>query len=289
MVYSVLHSRFCSRKCSIVHHVLVLALLDEERNVRNPKDKDLLSCVKSCVNSGWDRDSIIPDESPNYQLPLLYLTAILGKAKTLAALLKYGLNVSTRTKDGETVLHGATRFIYKGYQQNINVKKSVYKRIVSLLLEYEPKLILARDNKQQTVLHKVSHCLVEAEPRITGTWAGYTGKMFFYRDCLILLVQNLLQMKEINSFTAEEVNGIFVAKDKDGKTFADILSNCLVKEAQGVLKYLVEQYPCLGSIVQSPVTEGEISSTRLLESPHMHSTLRHLGMYRTSCNRHNIC
>ena len=279
MVYTILHSRLCNKRCATVHHTLVLALFDEERTVKSSSDSDLLSCIKSCVKSGWDRNSDVPDQSPHYQFPLLYLSAVLGKPKTLTTLLKNGLDASVRTQDGETALHGVTRLIYKGYPQNANVKKSVFKRIVSILLEHEPKLFLVKDNNGQTVLHTVSRCLVDAGPVTSGLWAGSTGKLSFFRDSVIFLVEMLCQLKESHDVTLEEFNAIVLAKDKDGKTVTDVLACCLRAEGREVFNFVTTQFPCLSSDVQHPVTEGEISSTRLSESPLSDCTVGYLGMF----------
>ena len=261
------HTPLCDSKCEIKHNDLVLSLY--ESNLGPPISKEnrigiscghlnLKQCIEACVNRGWDRDSFVEDTSEVLQKPLVYLAACFGKGKSLDLLLKMGLSPSSRTKEGETALHGAVRYLYKccGLCSS-KVRKQYFLTLFTELNRNDPKLVLQKDQtQQQTALHAAAEMLTKdkldhlckltykSKRKRHLCKRSYRSKQQrdYYHMCLETMLNSMVESMQKGFISYEEVMETIESKDHEGNTVMNILGRSPHEEGSAVYRYILDTF-----------------------------------------------
>ena len=261
------HTPLCDSKCEIKHNDLVLSLY--ESNLGPPISKEnrigiscghlnLKQCIEACVSQGWDRDSFVEDTSEVLQKPLIYLAACFGKGKSLDLLLKMGLSPSSRTKEGETALHGAVRYLYKccGLCSS-KVRKQYFLTLFMELNRSDPKLVLQKDHlQQQTALQAAAEMLTKdkldhlckltykSKRKRHLCKRSYRSKQQrdYYQMCLETMLNSMLASLQRGFVSYDEVMEAINSKDHEGNTVMNILARSPHEQGSAVFQYIMDKF-----------------------------------------------
>ena len=242
MCSSSLHTPLCKKDCVVRHHDLVLSLC-LDRNSKNltpgPQRVELRKSIKEHIEKGWKCDSEVPDECEKLRHPLIYLAAAFGKSSSLASLLQLGLKPSTRSRDGETALHGAVKHIRLDRWESKHAH-SRFARVVSKLTKAEPRLILATNslNHQtvfQAVLERLFSCVKQKEMDIHVSCTSINYKVrtpglgettqTILQGFFQTLIDKTLDLLQEGKLIDEEVVKVLGAADSQGNTIFHTLAS----------------------------------------------------------------
>lgn len=256
MPNSLLHTPFCSKMCSVKHHELVTALcMDDNRGKRTEFGYELgkyhvflRECVENFTSNGWDRNGDVPDCSKHLRFPLVYLAAAFGKHKSLEGLLKMDFSPTARSASGETALHAAVRSLYHHIYTDSERKKAVFDHIVNVLGEHEPKIFSLSDNTRgQTPLHVAARELVEAgigSRRTCGKQSNPDAKRLYFKGCLETMLKKLLEFRERQICSDEDILNTLGQQDKEGNTVLHILATSSHDHGQSAFQFVTGNFQC---------------------------------------------
>ena len=242
------HTPFCRKDCIVAHHDLIRALcIERNRKESKPSLSSsggnshvlLRQCIHLYEGNGWDRNSVIPDDLPELQQPLLYLTCAFGKHRVLETLLNMRFDPTVVTKDGENGLHGLVNHFYRvgnmkqcGGFMVIEKRLEVFQNVVNTLSRRDPNVFSAKDTTNgRTPLHVVAMNVISCtsrHARVDGRCDPLKKTRYFQR-CLELMLGHLLELKETSLITSSQLTNAIMAQDNDGNTIMHILakSSCL--------------------------------------------------------------
>ena len=223
----------------MVHHDLIKALCIEKNRRESVRHCSTCShvllrqCIQSYEQSGWDRNSIVPDELVDLRYPLVYLSCAFGKHRILETLVKLHFNLSVVTRDGENGLHAVVSHFYRvgnmkqcGGFMSIEKRQEVFNNVVQILSAYDPKMFSTKEKvRGYTPLHMVAECVVSPRRviRSDGRCDPLKRSRYFHR-CLEIMVNRLLELKENACLTHDEVMDAIAAEDNKGNTILHILA-----------------------------------------------------------------
>ena len=245
MAVGTFHTVLCERNCSISHHELLSALLGGDQ--RGACSIQLTKFIETYVNKGWSKDSDVPDESEELRQPLLFLAAAFGKRKFLELLFQLGFSVSVRNRDGETIIHGAVRLLYKCYLCTYWItKKNLLDALISIITTHNPRIILWQDNRCQTPLHVAARSLAETLPKATGRWKNegrVCGKICYYQNSLETMLIKIDGLEKAGCLNREDVTEALNARDYKGETIFNILRNGYNKQSIDTIGFICNRFP----------------------------------------------
>lgn len=155
---------FCDSKIPCPkHHDLIVSLMNCNDHL-GPKSNLLAfqQCVKRCINDGWDKDDIVPDESEDLRFPLVHLACAFAKCSALDWLIEYGFDPHVKSETtGQFALQrgivGICRARHKG------THKELIPKIKRFITKLKKQLMFHDDVNGDTPLHTAAAMLTSVD------------------------------------------------------------------------------------------------------------------------------
>lgn len=226
------------------------AIFSPSRVTRGNNKDDFKRQVNKLLSTGWKKDRNVPDDSKQFQLPLLHLASMFGKYEAVDWLLnecEEGFDADLRSSSSnETALHLVARHLYKALlsastrleNMSISSKVANFEKIASMLITKEVSLFWARDGlKKETPFHILANHLAlanssEADSEIEDHCLAFYSKSFN-------VILKLLLAEEDSRLNRKDIIQALSVKNSDGDTSLHILARA-TKHGYQLLKFLVK-------------------------------------------------
>ncbi|XP_001633935.2 uncharacterized protein LOC5513704 [Nematostella vectensis] len=302
------HTSLCENDCRYKHHplTLVVGLTRHRRQVlhQRPLKMSRMQCVRSLIESGWDCNSVIPDECPLFQLPLIHLACMFGRSKDLKAFIEFGLDNCVTTCTGRTAVHIMQCYLYKALCCHKNSHKTeCFRACLNILTAANPRILLICEKTSKNTalhlaaLHMQELCHQEKEitlkiknsrdsESLTGEiryymkerWSPLLKEREFHEANFRILVNRFNELGWQLALSKAEAASLLESSNIHGLTILQVLEDEERLKAQ--LKELREQW--------SLSSEDKEKEKRDLPKSSMEPLPEHTSLCRMNCNsRHH--
>lgn len=257
------HTPLCPKDCEIRHHDVITslqaltprfssamnaAIFSPSRVTRGNNKDDFKKQVHKLVAAGWKKDKNVPENSKDFQLPLLHLVSMFGKHEAVDWLLnEEDFDGALRSSSSnETALHLVARHLYKALlsesrrleNMSISAKVANFEKVVSLLIAKEVSLFWAKDGlNKDTPFHILAKHLLAANSAEADSGIEDQCLAFYSKSFNVIL--KLLLAEEDGRLSRKDVMQALSVKNGDGETALHIVARA-TKHGHKILKFLVK-------------------------------------------------
>ena len=202
---------FCHKSCQVIHHPVLLALLNVRANDRTTLQR-FARVVSQYYDSELNQATPLPDPVFEYKYPLLLWAAVLGKTTAVEYLKSIGHDPRIQSNQkNETALHRVVHCLHTSMQREHYSQAAILRTFQRLADLLAPALII-QDDSGDTPLHVCATYITDYH---------LNCRFDFYKNALAYMIDKVTSMEDNEEISVEGLD----IQNKLGNTVFHLISH----------------------------------------------------------------